>query len=283
MVYTAKIKTGVVGVWSMAGSGLTRKIGARRSSKGRLGGLSSAEKRHQSSKKSSERTVAPSPREDQARHERQAPFARPTGATVDRLTRELNHRLRNVFSTVLTIVKHTAARYPQATEYRHALERRLRALSAAAGLLNRCESDSISIEDLIRLELAAFQEGDNVLVSGPDVRIQGVLAQDLAIVLHELTTNAAKYGALSDIRGKLSVTWSLLSDKSSESSLSLEWIEQGGPKTEPPTYFGFGMTVVRESGSILGGTASVEFAPEGLRYRLSIPARRLQLLNDKKI
>lgn len=265
----------------MNGPGLTGKIGAHRSSKGRRSGADPAEKRN--SKKSSKRAAVPSPREDRARQERQPHLVRPAAPTGDRLARELNHRLRNVFSTILTIVKHTAARYPQATEYRHALERRLRALSAAAGLLDLCESDSISIRELIQLELAAFQEEDNVLVSGPDVRIQRVLAQDFAIVLHELTTNAAKHGALSDRRGKLSVTWRFLSERNGDSFLSLEWVEHGGPKTEPPKHFGFGMAVVRESGSILGGTASVEFASEGLRYRLRIPAERLQKLHNGKM
>jgi two-component system CheB/CheR fusion protein len=172
-------------------------------------------------------------------------------------------------------VKQTATRYPEAAEYRRSLERRLRALSAATGLLNRCESDAISIRELVRLELAPFQEADNVFVSGPDIAIQRVHAQDFAIVLHELTTNAVKYGALSDLRGKLSVTWRLLPASADRGPLYLEWIEEGGPKVEPPKISGFGMSVIRESGAFFSGTATVEFAPQGFRYRLSIPAAHL--------
>jgi two-component sensor histidine kinase len=201
--------------------------------------------------------------------------------TSDKLTRELNHRLRNIFPVILTIVKHTATRHPQAAEYRHALEQRLRALAATAGLINRTGADSIDIEDLIRLELAPFQEGDNILFSGPTVWIQRALAQDFAIVVHELTTNAAKHGALSNMQGRLSVNWKLVPDTDGNSSLALEWVEQHGPKTAPPKNFGFGMMVVGESGSLLGGTASVDFASEGLRYRLSIPAERLRSVNGK--
>jgi two-component sensor histidine kinase len=195
---------------------------------------------------------------------------------AERLTREFNHRLRNVFSTVLTIVKRSAIHYPQAAEYRRALEWRLRALSAATALIDHSGSDSVSIPELIRLELAPFQEGDNVFSSGPDVSIRKPPAQDLAIVLHELMTNAVKHGALSDEKGKLSVTWRLLIDEVGNGSLCLDWIEQGGPKTEPPQDSGFGIVVIRESGSVLGGTSSIEFASEGLRYRLNIPAAQLR-------
>jgi two-component sensor histidine kinase len=248
---------------------LARKIDDPPSSKGRLrGGVRRAETRTQSCNNSLHRKIVASVREN--RHEYQH------GHSVEeKLTREFNHRLRNIFSAVLTIVKRSAVHYPQAAEYRRALEWRLRALSAATAFIDHAESDSVNIPELIRLELAPFQEGDNVFASGPDVSIRKTAAQDLAILLHELTTNAVKHGALSDEKGKLSVTWHLLIDEVGNSSLCLDWIEQGGPKTEPPQDSGFGMAVVRESGSLLGGTASIEFAPEGLRYRLNIPAARL--------
>lgn len=204
-----------------------------------------------------------------------------SASTGQMLSRELNHRLRNVFPMILTIVKHTAVRHPQATEYRHALEQRLRALAAATGLIDRSEADSVSIEELIRLELAPFQEGANILITGPIVELQGALVRDFAILVHELATNAVKYGALSNARGRLSVTWGLTPDTKGKLSLALEWIEQDGPKVEPPKNPGFGTMVIGESGSLLGGTASVEYASEGLRYRLSLPAERLRGSTDR--
>jgi two-component sensor histidine kinase len=204
-----------------------------------------------------------------------------SASTGQMLSRELNHRLRNVFPMILTIVKHTAVRHPQATEYRHALEQRLRALAAATGLIDRSEADSASIEDLIRLELAPFQEGANILITGPIVEIQGALARDFAILVHELATNAVKHGALSNAGGKLSVTWGLRPDTKGKLSLALEWIERDGPKVEPPKNPGFGTMVISESGSLLGGAASIEYAPEGLRYRLSLPAERLRGSTDR--
>ena len=248
---------------------MTRKPSDHESRKGRP----QAVRRNQSSKTHALRTIRPSTREGEAQEKRRS-ARRGYSITEERRARELNHRLRNVFSTVLTIVKHTAAGYPEATEYRDALERRLRALSAAMALLDRSESGAVSIGELIRLELAPFQDGDNVLISGPDVSIHRVHAQDFAIVLHELTTNAVKYGALSDLKGKLSVTWNLSTDDHGR-ALCLEWVEQGGPSIAAPEVSGFGMAVIRESGSFFGGSASVEFPPKGLRYRLSIPANRL--------
>jgi two-component sensor histidine kinase len=257
------------------GARLPRKITAHQASKGRLGNRR-AEKRNQGSKKLRHGSVGSSIRDDRARLEHQRTLrGRAYALAGERLTRELNHRLRNVFSTVLAIVKQTAARYPEAAEYRSTLERRLRALSAATGLLDRSESESVSILELIRLELAPFQEVNDVFASGPDISIRRVHAQDFAIVLHELTTNAVKYGALSDARGRLSVTWRLLPSGADRGSLYLEWIEEGGPKVEPPQNSGFGIAIIRESGTLFSGTASVEFAPEGFRYRLSIPGARL--------
>lgn len=193
-----------------------------------------------------------------------------------RLRRELSHRLRNVFPMILTIVKHTAARYPQAAEYRDALEQRLRALAAAAAFVDRDEADTVSIGDLVGSALAPFGEGDNIVITGPAVGLQAALMQDFTILVHELATNAVKHGALSSSQGRLSVSWRLTQDSDGQRGLTLEWIERDGPKVGPINSPGFGTMVIAESGSLLGGTASVEYAPEGLRYRLSLPAERLR-------
>ncbi len=194
---------------------------------------------------------------------------------------ELKHRLRNVFPLILMIVKHTAARYPDATEYCQALERRLRALAAATTLVD-CD-DPPGVGDIIRLELEPFQEGDNILIGGPDVRLGRSLMQDFAILMHELATNAAKHGALSSSRGRLSVTWSLRPVSNGQRSLVLEWIERDGPEVGPIKTQGFGTMVIAESGSLLGGTASAEYAPEGFRYRLSLPVAAAALPHRQRL
>ena len=190
------------------------------------------------------------------------------------LRRELNHRLRNVFPLILTIVKQTANNHPEAAAYRDGLERRLRALAAATKLIDRDETEIVYIEDLIRLELAAFEDGHNIVIGGPLVEIPRGILQDFAILVHELTTNAVKHGALSYLRGSLSVTWALPLDHSGKPSLQFDWIERNGPKVGPVKTPGFGSLVIRESGSILGGTASMNYAPEGFQYRLTLAAER---------
>jgi two-component sensor histidine kinase len=188
------------------------------------------------------------------------------------LRRELNHRLRNVFPLILTIVKQTANNHPEAAAYRDGLERRLRALAAATKLIDRDETDIVYIEDLIRQELAAFEDGHNIVIGGPLVEIPRGILQDFAILVHELTTNAVKHGALSDLRGSLSVTWALRRDHSGKPSLQFDWIERNGPKVGLVKTPGFGSLVIRESGSILGGTASMNYASEGFQYRLTLAA-----------
>jgi two-component sensor histidine kinase len=201
---------------------------------------------------------------------RAAQRQQPSGA--EKLNRELNHRLRNVFSAVLVIVQRTAAHYPQAAEYRTALERRLRAFSSSMALLDRCNTETIGVQDLVELELAPFQDGDNVLICGPKVAVERARAQDLAIVLHELTTNAVKHGSLGTLHGQLMVTWRVVPDALGNSLLSLEWVEQKNDRIKPPGHSGYGLALIRESGSILGGASNIEFSPEGFRYRLTMPA-----------
>lgn len=193
--------------------------------------------------------------------------------TREVLSHELGHRLRNVFSLVLTIIRQTGANYPEASEYRHALEPRLRALAVAATLADR--TDPLSVGEIIRLELAPFKEGNNILISGPDVRLKRDV-QDFAILVHELTTNAVKHGALSSPNGKLSVTWCLSRAVDGQPSFVLEWIECDGPQVGAIRSPGFGTMVIAESGSLLGGTASVEYGRGGLQYRLNLPVDRVQ-------
>jgi two-component sensor histidine kinase len=187
--------------------------------------------------------------------------------------RELIHRLRNVFPLILTIVRQTKDQYPEAGAYCQALEQRIRSLAAAETLVDKF--GAVSLADLIRLELAPFQQGNNISIEGPNVWLEfGV--QDFAILIHELTTNAVKHGALSNSRGVLSVTWSLNSASDHEPSLVLNWIERDGPKVVRPKSSGFGAIVIAEGGNALGGKASVKYNREGFQYRLILPAKRLR-------
>jgi len=115
-------------------------------------------------------------------------------------------------------------------------------------------------------------DASNTLIVGPDVVLSTEATQALAMVLHELVTNAAKYGALSNSHGRVSVRWRWRPNGSPRSRLALEWHETGGPLVVVPNECGYGMSVVRDLIPYeLGGVVDLAFAPEGVRCRLEIP------------
>lgn len=187
---------------------------------------------------------------------------------------ELRHRLRNVFPTILLIAKMTVQQYPAAAEYCQALERRLRALSAAEDLMSRTQSTSVILDLLVRTELLPFEGNAAICIEGPVVTLRGPMAECFAILLHELTTNAAKYGALSVRSGKLTVKWNITRRGNNERVVTFEWLERGGPRVLRSHRSGFGASIIRQSGELLGGVAHANYAPEGLSYRLEFPEYR---------
>ncbi|WP_309092726.1 PAS domain-containing protein [Phenylobacterium sp.] len=183
------------------------------------------------------------------------------------LAREVDHRAKNLLAVVQSILRLTRAE--DVRQYARTIEDRVHALSRVHGLLatNRWEGAQLGV--LIREELAAFISArpGKIRLSGADVRLPPEPAQGMAMVLHELATNAAKYGALSRDEGELAVSWTADAE-----TLRLTWIERGGPPVQPPTRRGFGSTLLQ--GTIerqLGGQIDIRWAPEGLSVDLSIP------------
>jgi PAS domain S-box-containing protein len=184
------------------------------------------------------------------------------------LAREVDHRAKNLLAIVQSIVRLTRA--DNAEQFARAVEDRVHALSRVHGLLATNRWDGAQLEVLIREELAAFTAtaSERVILKGPDISLYPEAAQAIAMVLHELTTNAAKYGALSVDAGTLAVAWARDGD-----SIQLEWVERGGPPVRPPSRRGFGSTLLR--GSIekqLRGRLETLWEPEGLTVRLNVPA-----------
>jgi PAS domain S-box-containing protein len=183
------------------------------------------------------------------------------------LAREVDHRARNALALVQSIVRMTR---PDTIEsYIVAVEGRIGALSRAHTLLAQNRWQGTNIEKLIDEELAPYRTSDarKIVASGPEVLLEPGTAQTLALALHELSTNAAKYGALSQISGQVQAIWDLQPDR-----LVLNWTEQGGPAVHPPASAGFGIRVI--SASIerqLGGEAHFEWRPDGLHCSLSVP------------
>jgi PAS domain S-box-containing protein len=183
------------------------------------------------------------------------------------LAREVDHRARNALAVVQSIVRLTRA--GSINDYVGAVEGRIRALSRAHMLLSRSRWEGADLRKLVEEELAPYRTGEteSVAAIGPEVVLQPATAQALALALHELATNAAKYGALSTATGNVKLKWELEPDH-----LVLQWTETGGPAVKPPSSEGYGTRVIGASiERQLGGRAGFDWRPEGLQCFLSLP------------
>jgi two-component sensor histidine kinase len=128
----------------------------------------------------------------------------------------------------------------------------------------------------VRRVLAPYATANNAQVAGPDVVLSAEVGQTLGMVLHELATNAAKFGALSTATGSVSVRWSFKRNGHAETALCIQWEESGGPRVLPPTRSGFGTSVMHELIPYeLGGSVELTHPADGVRCRLQIPAQWL--------
>ncbi|MBF9234890.1 PAS domain-containing protein [Microvirga alba] len=197
------------------------------------------------------------------------------------LTRELTHRVKNLFAIANGMVSMTARTAKDPKEMANLLRGRLSALSRAHELVRpiadpvrRSDSD-IDLEQLIKAVLAPYREadGDQVAIEGPALEVGPNTTTSLALVLHELATNAAKYGCLSRAKGLLSIGWTMGAD-----GIDLVWTETGGPPIpHPPTFEGFGTQLaLRSITGQLGGTLDREWRREGLRVHMALPLSRLR-------
>jgi two-component sensor histidine kinase/DNA-binding response OmpR family regulator len=182
------------------------------------------------------------------------------------LTREVDHRARNALAVTQSIVRLTKG--STIKSYIAAVEGRIGALSRAHTLLSESRWQGADLIKLVDEELSPYRTtADKVTASGPHVSLRPVTAQILALALHELATNAAKYGALSSTAGRVEISWEL-----KVGNLTLQWRELGGPHARPPDSQGFGTKIITASvGSQLGGQATFNWPPEGLHCTLSIP------------
>jgi two-component sensor histidine kinase len=141
-------------------------------------------------------------------------------------------------------------------------------------LLVKNQWQGISIEELVKSQLAHFRDlwGTRIEVEGAPVRITASAAQSIGMAIHELATNAGKYGALSNGSGQIAVNWDLKKAGDGTSRFHLCWIETGGPAVPVPAWRGFGSMVVELMPRMeLDAEAELEFVPEGLRWRLDCP------------
>jgi PAS domain S-box-containing protein len=183
------------------------------------------------------------------------------------LAREVDHRARNVLAVVQSILRLTKAGSPEA--YVAAVEGRIRALSRAHILLSESRWEGASLRRLVDEELAPYLTGGAVRVetAGADLTLMPRAAQTVAMVLHELATNAAKYGALSNAAsGRIALSWAIR-----DGGLAIDWLERGGPEAAEPSGAGYGMKLIEASIQQIGGEVRFDWAANGLGCALRIP------------
>jgi len=188
------------------------------------------------------------------------------------LMAELDHRVKNILSNVGAIAHLSSHRATSVGAFVEALDGRIRAMSRAHTLLRRGAWGRTNLADLASETLSPFRSrsGTNVVTEGGPVWIVPELTQSLALILHELATNAVKHGALSGPAGRVKISWSRIAG-SPPGQLRLVWQEEGGPAVHEPTAKGFGLTVLQAAAGDVGGVASCDFRPEGLVYTLQGP------------
>lgn len=184
------------------------------------------------------------------------------------LIAELDHRVKNALASVAIVARRTRETSRSVDEFVAALEGRIQSMANAHALLSRSRWQGVRLSDLVRGELAPYATSTNTVTKGPDVMLTARATQTVSMVLHELATNAAKYGALSTVAGQVSVIWSI----SSCGRLQLEWSERGGPPPPTSPRQGYGMSVIRNLiPHQLDGAVDLSFSGEGVRCRLEIP------------
>lgn len=190
----------------------------------------------------------------------------------DTLTRELNHRVKNTLANVLSIVSLTRRRATSLDEFAEGLDGRIRALSATHDLLTQSDWSTTPIRAVIEAELAPYARSEGAIeLAGPDVELAPNDALSLGLAVHELATNASKYGALSAAGGKVRVTWAL--DR--PDLASLRWVESGGPPVPPLRSRGFGTDLIEKIvAHELKHPVDLRFDEGGVSCTLHVPVRQ---------
>ncbi|VWX54896.1 HWE histidine kinase domain-containing protein [Novosphingobium sp. 9U] len=192
----------------------------------------------------------------------------------DMLIAELNHRVRNILNLIRGLVTQSKEGAETIDQFAEIIGSRIHALARAHDQVTQTDWSPSSLYNLIRTEAAAYasHSADRVRIEGPDAMIAPGAFTTLALVIHEMMTNSCKYGALSDSRGRLVITISAGDDR----SLEIDWHERDGPAVTAPTRRGFGSTIIeRTIPHELGGAATVDYPPEGLRAVFVLPAEHI--------
>jgi two-component sensor histidine kinase len=188
--------------------------------------------------------------------------------------RELTHRSKNLLAVIQAMARQSLSHLSSPEEFVTRFSERLSGLAGSHDLLSNVDWEGASLIDLIRSQLRHYEDkfDEKIHLDGPDLFLRPEAAQNIGIALHELSTNAAKYGALSVPEGHISIGWQLKADNGVQ-RLYMTWQEKNGPDVSPPGRKGFGHVVMdRITGQALGGTSRAEFNPSGVTWTLDVPA-----------
>jgi two-component system CheB/CheR fusion protein len=188
------------------------------------------------------------------------------------LTAELDHRVKNVLARVLALTQISQAAGSTPEEAMQTLIRRIHSMAKTHALLSQSRWSGARVDELCSIELEPYRAGANVSVHGATILLNPDAAQAITLVLHELTTNAAKYGALSVPNGKVDVEMSIRSDDARREIMVLHWRESGGPPVTPPKQMGYGASVIRSSLSHeFGANVDLKFLDGGVECEITVP------------
>jgi two-component sensor histidine kinase/AmiR/NasT family two-component response regulator len=189
------------------------------------------------------------------------------------LVQELAHRVKNLLSVFQSITSRTLTANRAVTDAREVLIGRLQSLGHAHELLTEAYWRGAELRDVVQAEIAGFSE--RVRVSGPPVELSPSGVQTFALIVHELCTNAAKYGALSNAAGEVVAGWTL-GGNGTASYMDFSWIERGGPPIAPATHEGFGLSLITAMGSNPADESIIDFPPSGLVCKIRVPLDTIQ-------
>jgi light-regulated signal transduction histidine kinase (bacteriophytochrome)/CheY-like chemotaxis protein len=190
---------------------------------------------------------------------------------------ELNHRVRNILSLVRALVAQSKDTAASIEEFSSVLGGRIQALARAHDQITNLNWAPVALKSLVESEAGAYlgARADRIRMEGPEVALDPKAFATLALVVHEMMTNSAKYGALADSTGQVEVLWRV----DQGSSLVIDWKESGGPPVQPPTRRGFGTTIIERSVPFdLKGDAEIKFDLLGVQARFVIPANYVQMI-----
>src|SRR5581483_2921408 len=198
----------------------------------------------------------------------QADELRASSRHKENLILELNHRVKNILSVIIAVASRTLAGADAAAKFRDILVARLHALARTHDLLTQSEWQGVSLPALLKAELEPFS--GRYSIDGPDLILSAKGAQNFGMAVHELATNASKYGALSNDRGTVRIEWRIVMSDG-ERRLVFDWREAGGPPVEAPRRQGFGTVLLTRTFNAMGReAATIDFAPEGFQLRLNL-------------